>query len=307
MSLVVAIDEVEADQRRNNPRSKPGSAHIDFIKSSKDTPNSPAAYLVEHAPGRWSSAHYHAQDQFQIVVDGNGKLGRHDLAPYVVHFARAYTPYGPLVSDPASGWGFITLRTRYDPGAQHLPAAHEKLRQIPDRRPWQISKKVNFPSPGGGVSLQRIPGIKDDQGLYACALSMAPSTTMIAPDPGGGDGQFVLVVKGSLLHEDRERKALAIVFVKSEERAFEIHAGPQGLEGLILNFPKAGSHAMEAVLSTAAGFRRWQCALCAFAYDEALGLPDEGIPAGTRWEDVPETWTCPDCSAGKSDFEMVLV
>ena len=44
---------------------------------------------------------------------------------------------------------------------------------------------------------------------------------------------------------------------------------------------------------------------CAFVYDEALGIPAEAIPAGTRWEDVPETWSCPDCSASKSDFAML--
>ena len=59
--------------------------------------------------------------------------------------------------------------------------------------------------------------------------------------------------------------------------------------------------------STVAGFKKWQCQLCSFAYDEALGLPEEGIPAGTRWQDVPETWTCSDCSASKSDFQMVEV
>jgi rubredoxin len=50
-----------------------------------------------------------------------------------------------------------------------------------------------------------------------------------------------------------------------------------------------------------------QCVLCAFAYDEALGMPAEGIAPGTRWEDVPDHWNCPDCAASKSDFEMVEV
>ena len=40
-------------------------------------------------------------------------------------------------------------------------------------------------------------------------------------------------------------------------------------------------------------------------YDEAAGLPDEDIPAGTKWEDVPPNWTCPECGARKDDFEMV--
>ena len=54
-------------------------------------------------------------------------------------------------------------------------------------------------------------------------------------------------------------------------------------------------------------FSVWQCVLCGFIYDEAAGLPGDGIPPGTRWSDVPEVWICPDCSAQKSDFEMVEI
>ena len=52
---------------------------------------------------------------------------------------------------------------------------------------------------------------------------------------------------------------------------------------------------------------KWMCVVCGYIYDEALGLPGEGIAAGTRWEDVPDTWTCPDCGAIKEDFEMVEI
>jgi rubredoxin len=52
-------------------------------------------------------------------------------------------------------------------------------------------------------------------------------------------------------------------------------------------------------------FRTWMCVVCGFLYHEADGLPEEGIAAGTRWEDVPDTWTCPDCGVTKDDFEMV--
>jgi rubredoxin len=42
-------------------------------------------------------------------------------------------------------------------------------------------------------------------------------------------------------------------------------------------------------------------------YDEALGDPDSGLKAGTRWADVPMNWTCPECGARKEDFEMVQI
>jgi rubredoxin len=50
--------------------------------------------------------------------------------------------------------------------------------------------------------------------------------------------------------------------------------------------------------------KRWKCVICGFVYDQAQGLPAEGIAPGTSWDEVPESWTCPDCGASKSDFAM---
>ena len=46
--------------------------------------------------------------------------------------------------------------------------------------------------------------------------------------------------------------------------------------------------------------KSWQCIVCGFIYDEAKGLPEDGIAPGTDWE-------CPDCGVSKSDFEMVQI
>ena len=54
-------------------------------------------------------------------------------------------------------------------------------------------------------------------------------------------------------------------------------------------------------------FRSFMCVVCGFIYNEAEGWPADGIAPGTRWEDIPETWTCPDCGVTKSDFEMIEI
>lgn len=51
--------------------------------------------------------------------------------------------------------------------------------------------------------------------------------------------------------------------------------------------------------------KKWECIICGFVYDEALGLPEEGIAPGTPFEQLPDDWTCPDCGAAKSDFELL--
>jgi len=50
--------------------------------------------------------------------------------------------------------------------------------------------------------------------------------------------------------------------------------------------------------------RRFICVICGHVYDEAFGDPDTGIAAGTRWEEIPDSWTCPECGATKADFEL---
>jgi len=48
---------------------------------------------------------------------------------------------------------------------------------------------------------------------------------------------------------------------------------------------------------------KWVCLVCGYVYDEAVGDPDNGIPAGTKFEDLPEDWVCPICGVGKDQFE----
>lgn len=52
-------------------------------------------------------------------------------------------------------------------------------------------------------------------------------------------------------------------------------------------------------------FKQWVCIICGWVYDEAAGWPEDGIAPGTRWEDIPDDWRCPECDVGKEDFAMV--
>jgi rubredoxin len=61
----------------------------------------------------------------------------------------------------------------------------------------------------------------------------------------------------------------------------------------------------EIAMTELVAYRTWMCVVCGFIYDEAEGLPEEGIAPGTRWEDIPDSWVCPDCGVTKADFEMM--
>ncbi len=47
---------------------------------------------------------------------------------------------------------------------------------------------------------------------------------------------------------------------------------------------------------------RYECMLCGYIYDQAVGDPGNNVHAGTQFDDLPDDWVCPDCGAGKEDF-----
>ena len=48
---------------------------------------------------------------------------------------------------------------------------------------------------------------------------------------------------------------------------------------------------------------KYECLACGYIYDPAKGDPDNGVAPGTRFEDLPKDWVCPECGAGKDMFE----
>ena len=49
----------------------------------------------------------------------------------------------------------------------------------------------------------------------------------------------------------------------------------------------------------------YKCKVCGHIYDEAQGDPDNGIPAGTPFEDLPDDWRCPICQVEKEYYEKI--
>ena len=50
---------------------------------------------------------------------------------------------------------------------------------------------------------------------------------------------------------------------------------------------------------------RYECQVCGYVYDEEVGDPDNGVPPGTKWEELPDDWVCPVCGATKDQFEKI--
>ena len=49
--------------------------------------------------------------------------------------------------------------------------------------------------------------------------------------------------------------------------------------------------------------KKYKCLICGYIYDPAVGDPDNGVEAGTAFENLPDDWVCPECGAAKDEFE----
>jgi len=50
---------------------------------------------------------------------------------------------------------------------------------------------------------------------------------------------------------------------------------------------------------------KYRCTVCGYIYDPQIGDPASGIKLGTAFEDLPNSWACPECGAPKESFEKV--
>src|SRR5258708_39913544 len=121
-----------------------------------DAEFSPTVFLVDQPPNVSLRTHFHRQNQFQIFVRGSGSIGRHKLGPLMVHYASAYTGYGPLVSRP-DGLAYFTLRTVFEKGSLTMTQHAPEMKRGPKRHlPSQIvpvaaAATIAAPQPPGAA------------------------------------------------------------------------------------------------------------------------------------------------------------
>jgi len=48
---------------------------------------------------------------------------------------------------------------------------------------------------------------------------------------------------------------------------------------------------------------KYKCRICGYIYDPAAGDLENEVEPGTSFEDLPDDWLCPECGAGKDEFE----
>jgi hypothetical protein len=208
-----------------------GFWRTDLIASVPERGWAPQAFLVEQDPDSVILPHFHQRDEFQVVVDGEGTFGRHEVRPISVHYAGRHTGYGPITAR-GKGLSYFSLRAVADPGARFLPEARNEMLKLPKRH--MLAEPVD-PAALEVPVKELFPPQPD--GLAAWMLRLAPRASMVPPRHGAGGARFYVVLAKDVSLKGERLGRLATVFCAAEERDFEMRAGEAGATILALQFP----------------------------------------------------------------------
>ena len=207
----------------------------------------PQAFLVELAPQATISAHFHVVDEFQVMVAGNGMLGRNPTPAIALHYVDHHTAYGPITAGPF-GLSFFTFRAQSDTGSVTLNAPGYKDLLKPSKKRYLL--RENLPLSTEPVLQNRSDAaiekvfdeLQDDgDGLGASMLRLGASQTIAGPDPKKTGGQFYLVLSGSLRLRDATYPRWSTVYLGPSDAPLQAASGTEGMEALILSFPRVPS------------------------------------------------------------------
>jgi len=209
-------------------------------KNKPADPIFPMAHFVEQDPDTHLRPHFHEADQFQVIVAGGGTIGASPIRPLSLHYAGAFTPYGPIVSS-AEGVHYFTLRNAWDGGAQYMPESRSRL--AARTRPPRSASAGPIAVPGiEALAASRTATVTtvlepEADGLAVWLAGVPPAETVTPPPQPLGNGQFWIVVSGAADSDHGQLGPHSCIYVSRDEPRPAISAGPQGVAVLILQFP----------------------------------------------------------------------
>lgn len=236
---VITPEEVQ-DREREAYETEDGVSYVThyFGPPDRRETDEASAFLVQYRPhaGHAIRPHFHKIAQFQVIVAGDGRIGKVPVPPISFQYADPSTPYGPIKPvDDEQGIDFLTLRPAARKGIWFMPGNRDEMNGRAGRNlSATIDPSVPLPERGSQAE-DLIEGGED--GLAGYALRLAPDATETVTAAAGTGGQYHLVTRGPLEVDDRELDRMALLFVEAgEEVAYT--AGPEGGEVVVMQFPE---------------------------------------------------------------------
>jgi|SRR5271168_1405758 len=238
---MIAIGRRSVSVRTRRERPFPNGAvgvKSDWMLTSEDPKFSPTVFLYEQPPGSILPAHFHYNNEFQIFIEGDGKIGPRTISPVTVHYAGAYTAYGPLAAGP-QGLKYFTVRTVFESGAVRVNKSEGKWPTGPRRQATSkpLSPRAACELASLVKSCESILLPRTEDGLFAAVTELPPDTELAPIVVGAGDGAFVFILAGSILNASDRINAYESLYFTSDE-APTLTAADSGAQLLTLICPK---------------------------------------------------------------------
>ena len=204
-----------------------------YIGEPGDLSQAAQAFLVVRPfAGARIEPHFHDVDQFQVVVDGGGRIGKKRVTPVTFQYADAFTPYGPIVADEKLS--FFTLRNISSGGFWAMPGNKAAM---PGRAGRNIEGTFDIARgvpPAGAVEREELmPREADGVAAVGIRLGAGARATGLAAE---GKGRFYLVCAGAITVGAKVLGERSVIRLEPEEPTLEMVAGPEGAQVLALQF-----------------------------------------------------------------------
>jgi hypothetical protein len=233
MSTAVFVRKQDAREVKNEL----GVINRYYVGSRGEEPG-PQGWLIDFPAGRRVNLHFHDVDQFQVFFPSPGStFRRHEMEPLVVHYADAYSTYGPIVAGPTD-MHFTTLRAQGSRFVAYLPKERDKLVKK-GKRNYHVGLEgwLSEPLPAEGEALMK-PLFKpqsDNMAIYTVAAGRG--ARFEGPSPRQSSGQYYCVVGGTFDDGAQQLERMTVAWRSPDDDLPALVAGPEGGRLLVMQFP----------------------------------------------------------------------
>jgi hypothetical protein len=244
--------------RRRPLQLEGGTFHKSEWMDSGEAPGiAPTMFLVEQPPNCSLEPHFHTRNQFQLFVAGQGRLGPQELALVMVHYAGAFTGYGPLVSG-SEGLKYFTIRAQFESGFIPAAQAREKMIRGPKRHAQAVvGEPLTSTALAALAQLDCKDIIQPDAGLGVRRLRLPASTYCDVSHITGSSGFFLVILAGVAQVAGIKLQPWESAFVPFADGVQQVQAAEGGTELVVLHVPDEAPEYAGSRVTAGGGDRTW--------------------------------------------------